>query len=75
VVNDGSQLHAVALAAEDALSAETLRSVADAGYYNGETLKACEADGTVAPADYASLHPPYSYRHSPAASGIGVAYV
>ena len=48
VVNDGNdsgQLHAVALAAKHALDAETLTAVADAGYYNGETLKACEADG------------------------------
>jgi hypothetical protein len=35
----------VALAAKQALDAETLTAVADAGYYNGETLKACEADG------------------------------
>jgi transposase len=48
VVNDGNdtgQLHAVALAAKQALDAETLKAVADAGYFNGETLKACEADG------------------------------
>jgi transposase len=50
VVNDGNdtgQLHAVALAAKQALDAETLTAVADAGYFNGETLKACEADGIV----------------------------
>jgi transposase len=48
VVNDGNdtgQLHAMALAAKQALGAETLQAVADVGYYNGETLKACEADG------------------------------
>jgi hypothetical protein len=48
VVNDGNdtgQLHALALAAKQALGAETLQAVADVGYYNGETLKACEADG------------------------------
>src|SRR5205823_10592685 len=47
VVNDGNdtgQLHAMAAAAKLALGAETLRAVADVGYYNGETLKACEAD-------------------------------
>ena len=51
VVNDGNdtgQLHALALAAKQALGAETLQAVADAGYYNGETLKACEADAIVA---------------------------
>ena len=51
VVNDGNdtgQLHAVAAAAKAALDAETLTALADAGYYNGETLKACEADGITA---------------------------
>jgi transposase len=51
VVNDGNdtgQLHALALAAKDALGARTLTALADAGYYNGETLKACEADGITA---------------------------
>jgi transposase len=51
VVNDGNdngQLHALALAAKQALDVETLKALADAGYYNGETLKACEADGIVA---------------------------
>lgn len=42
--NDTGQLHAMALAAKQALGADTLRVVADAGYHNGETLKACEAD-------------------------------
>ena len=51
VVNDGNdtgQLHALALAAKEALGARTLTALADAGYYNGETLKACEADGITA---------------------------
>ncbi len=51
VVNDGNdtgQLHAVAAAAKAALGAETLTALADAGYYNGETLRACEADGITA---------------------------
>jgi transposase len=51
VVNDGNdtgQLHAMALAAKQALGVETLQAVADVGYYNGETLKACEIDAIVA---------------------------
>src|SRR6266481_271242 len=51
VVNDGNdtgQLHAMALAAKQALGVETLRALADVGYYNGETLKACESDAIVA---------------------------
>lgn len=51
VVNDGNdngQLHAVALAARQALNVKTLQVLADAGYYNGEALKACEADAIVA---------------------------
>jgi transposase len=51
VVNDGNdtgQLHAMANAAKEALGAETLQAVADTGYYNGETLRDCEADGIVA---------------------------
>ena len=46
VVNDGigtGQLHAVADAAKQALGVETLTVLADSGYYNGETLKDCEA--------------------------------
>jgi transposase len=46
VVNDGNdagQLHAMAAAAKAALGAETLTVLADGGYFNGETLKACEA--------------------------------
>ena len=45
VVNDGNdtgQLHAMAQAAKQALGADALTAVADSGYYNGETLKACE---------------------------------
>jgi hypothetical protein len=45
VVNDGNdtgQLHAMAEAAKGALGVEALTAVADAGYFNGETLKACE---------------------------------
>jgi len=51
VVNDGNdngQLYAMALAAKQALGVETLRALADVGYYNGETLKACEMDAIVA---------------------------
>jgi len=51
VVNDGNdngQLHAMALAAKQVLGVETLRALADVGYYNGETLKACETDAIVA---------------------------
>ena len=51
VVNDGNdtgQLHAVADAAKQALGVETLTVLADSGYYNGETLKDCEADGITA---------------------------
>jgi hypothetical protein len=51
VVNDGNdsgQLHMMAAAAKEALGAETLQAVADVGYYNGDTLRACEADGIVA---------------------------
>jgi transposase len=51
VVNDGNdtgQLHAMAAAAKAALGAETLTALADAGYFNGETLKACEDDAITA---------------------------
>lgn len=51
VVNDGNdtgQLYAMAKAAKAALAAETLQALADVGYYNGATLKACEQDGIVA---------------------------
>ena len=45
VVNEGNdvgQLAAMAEAAKDALGVATLNALADAGYYNTETLKACE---------------------------------
>jgi hypothetical protein len=51
VVNDGNdtgQLYPMAQAARDALGAETLTVLADTGYYNGNALKACEADAIVA---------------------------
>jgi transposase len=51
VVNDGNdtgQLHAMAQAARAALGVATLQAAADVGYYNGETLRACEADAIVA---------------------------
>lgn len=51
VVNDGNdsnQLHAMAAAAKEALGVETLQAAGDVGYYNGETLRACEADAIVA---------------------------
>jgi transposase len=51
VVNDSSdvnQLHAMAKAATEALEAESLQVLADAGYYSSTGLKACEDDGIVA---------------------------
>ena len=51
VVNDGndtSQLHAMALAAKESLGVEMLQATADGGYYNGDELRACEADAIVA---------------------------
>jgi transposase len=51
VVNDGNdtgQLHTMAKAAKEELGAQTLTALADSGYYNGNTLKACEEDGIVA---------------------------
>jgi transposase len=51
VVNDGNdtgQLYEMAKAAKEALEAETLRAVADTGYYNGAALKECEEGGIVA---------------------------
>ena len=50
VINDGNdtgQLYVMATAAKQALSVETLQVLADVGYYNGATLKACEDDGIV----------------------------
>jgi transposase len=43
--NDTGQLHAMAQAAREAMGVDTLRALADVGYYNGETLKACEEGG------------------------------
>jgi len=51
VVNDGNdtgQLYDMAKAAKEALGVETLTALADTGYYNGATLKACEENGIVA---------------------------
>jgi transposase len=51
VVNDGNdtgQFHVMAKAAKLALGVDTLRAAADVGYYNGDTLRACEADAIVA---------------------------
>jgi transposase len=51
VVNDGNdsgQLHEMAVAAKEALEVKTLQAVGDGGYYNGDTLRACEADDIVA---------------------------
>ena len=51
VVNDGNdsgQLYNMAKAAKDELGVETLTALADTGYYNGNTLKACEENGIVA---------------------------
>ena len=51
VVNDGNdtgQLYKMAKAAKATLGVETLQAVADVGYYNGATLKACEDEGIVA---------------------------
>ncbi len=47
VVNDGNdtnQLYAMAAAAKQALGAGELTALADGGYFNGDTLKACEDD-------------------------------
>ena len=43
--NDTGQLHTMAQAACAAVGADTLQAVADTGYFNGETLKACEDSG------------------------------
>ena len=51
VINDGNdsgQLYDMAKAAKNDLGVETLTALADTGYYNGNTLKACEEDGIVA---------------------------
>ena len=50
VVNDGNdtgQLYTMARAAKEALGAETLRAVADAGYYSSDSLRSCEENGIV----------------------------
>jgi transposase len=46
--NDTGQLHAMAQRAKGALGVAALTAVADAGYYNGETLKACEDEAIAA---------------------------
>jgi len=51
VVNDSSdvgQLHAMAMAAKEALEVKTLQVLADEGYYSSRELKACEDDGITA---------------------------
>ncbi|MGZ3311810.1 MAG: IS1182 family transposase, partial [Xanthobacteraceae bacterium] len=51
VVNDGNdsgQLYTMAAAAKEALGAKMLQATADVGYYNGDTLRACEAHAIVA---------------------------
>lgn len=51
VVNDSSdvgQLHAMAMAAKEALEVKTLQALADEGYYSSRELKACEDDGITA---------------------------
>ena len=51
VVNDGNdvgQLYRMAEAAKDGLGISTLTVVADVGYHNGDTLKACEEEAIVA---------------------------
>src|SRR5262245_47194744 len=46
--NDTGQLNRMALAAKEALGVERLAVLGDGGYFNGETLRACETDGIVA---------------------------
>jgi transposase len=46
--NDTGQLYAMAQAAKQALGVAALTATADAGYYNGQTLKACEDDAITA---------------------------
>ncbi|MCK1735119.1 IS1182 family transposase [Bradyrhizobium sp. 138] len=51
VVNDSSdvgQLHAMAMAAKEALEVKSLQALADEGYYSSLELKACEDDGITA---------------------------
>ena len=44
-VTDKNQLSAMLSKAQDAMGCEDLTGLADAGYYNGEELKACEEQG------------------------------
>ena len=46
--NDTGQLHAMAQAAAAAMGSATLTAIADSGYFNGETIKACE-DSAITP--------------------------
>jgi transposase len=46
--SDAGHLHTMAKATNDALEAESLEALADAGYYNSEDLKSCEDDGITA---------------------------
>jgi transposase len=51
VVNDSSdvgQLHAMAMAAKEALEVKALQALVDEGYYSSHELKACEDDGITA---------------------------
>ena len=45
VGHDRSQLHHMASQAREALGSETLTAVLDKGYYSGEEIRGCEADG------------------------------
>lgn len=42
---DRDALHAMAVSARDAMGSETIEVIADKGYYNGEEIVACDADG------------------------------
>lgn len=46
--NNTNQLYAMASAAKQTLGARELTALADAGYFNGDTLKACEDEAIVA---------------------------
>ncbi|WP_283811951.1 transposase [Bradyrhizobium nanningense] len=46
--SDVGQLHAMAMAAKEALEVKTLQALADEGYYSSRELKACEDDGITA---------------------------
>ena len=43
--NDADQLSRMSIEAKKALGVDHLKAVADTGYYNGEEIKACEAEG------------------------------